>query len=118
MKKLILQNRVLFALGAGYLTLVAAGYRIPCPIHATTGWFCPGCGSSRAFRALLHGNLELAIHQNLLLMLSPLMIGGALLLKKSKLPPLWLYIYLGLVAIVVLLFVVFRNLPGSSIAPI
>jgi hypothetical protein len=118
MKKLILQNRVLFALGAGYLTLVAVGYRIPCPIHATTGVFCPGCGSSRAVSALLHGNFPLAFHQNLLLVLSPLIIGGAVLLKNLKVKSIWLYTYLGLVALGVLLFVLFRNTPGSLIAPI
>ena len=118
MKKLILQNRVLFALGAGYLTLVSVGYRIPCPIHATTGVFCPGCGSSRAVSALLHGNFSLALHQNLLLVLSPLILGGAMLIRKMKIKTHWLYTYLGFVALGVLLFVVFRNTPGSSLAPI
>lgn len=29
----------------------------PCMFHALTGLYCPGCGGTRAFRALLQGNL-------------------------------------------------------------
>lgn len=32
----------------------------PCPLHALTGIYCPGCGSTRALHELLHGNLRAA----------------------------------------------------------
>jgi hypothetical protein len=37
-----------------------------CPLHATTGIYCPGCGSQRALHSLLHLNLAGAIGHNLL----------------------------------------------------
>jgi len=39
---------------------------IPCPIHAVTGLFCPGCGMFRAIGALLSGSLLQAIRYNVL----------------------------------------------------
>lgn len=29
----------------------------PCLFHLITGYYCPGCGGTRAVRALLHGNI-------------------------------------------------------------
>ena len=31
-----------------------------CPFLGLTGWFCPGCGSSRAIRALVSGDVARA----------------------------------------------------------
>ena len=28
---------------------------LPCLFHTMTGWYCPGCGGTRAFRYLLRG---------------------------------------------------------------
>lgn len=39
----------------------------PCTFYQTTGLYCPGCGSQRAFHTLLHGNFLTAFRQNLLL---------------------------------------------------
>ena len=43
---------------------------ILCPFRALTGLLCPGCGMTRAFCALGHGELRRAIHFNAL---SPLL---------------------------------------------
>ena len=36
----------------------------PCPFRLLTGWYCPGCGSLRAFHQLLCGNLHNAWAMN------------------------------------------------------
>ena len=39
----------------------------PCPLHALTGVYCPGCGATRAMHALAGGHLMTAMHDNVLL---------------------------------------------------
>jgi hypothetical protein len=36
----------------------------PCPLHALTGFQCPGCGGLRATHALLHGDVGAAFALN------------------------------------------------------
>lgn len=91
-----------------------------CTFYALTGWYCPGCGATRATHALLHGQWLAALHDN------ALWIGGLPLyayLAASEMRqqfrgrPLpgdlsrrpWLWAALGLLT---LLFAVARNLPG------
>ena len=56
----------------------------PCPMHALTGLFCPGCGSLRALHALLHGELAAAVRQNALMMVFLPFIGAALLRRGAR----------------------------------
>lgn len=37
---------------------------VACPFRTLTGLPCPGCGSKRAWTALMHGNLEGAVDAN------------------------------------------------------
>ncbi len=39
----------------------------PCLFHTLTGWWCPGCGMTRATHRLLHGDVVGAIRYNVLL---------------------------------------------------
>src|SRR5580765_1418004 len=41
-----------------------------CPFHAMTGLWCPGCGSTRVVRSLLHGDIVHAFAMNPLLVLA------------------------------------------------
>src|SRR4051812_20315396 len=59
------------AVAAGYVALAdpARAHRlptIPCPIHTLTGWWCPGCGMTRAAHDVLTGHLGTAFGSNLL----------------------------------------------------
>ena len=49
-----------------------------CPFHTFTGLYCPGCGSQRAFHALLNGDITLALGYNMLFVLFlPFMLYSA-----------------------------------------
>lgn len=99
----------------------------PCPFHALTGLYCPGCGSLRALHQLLHGNLLTALSLNPLMVLSLPFLGYSLiyysmpivrgrLLPSVFLPPLWIWLLLG----IILAFWVLRNItfyPFSWLAP-
>lgn len=51
----------------GYFNPVTAGFFPQCPFHALTGLNCPGCGMTRGFHSLFHGDLLSAVHFNALL---------------------------------------------------
>ncbi|MGI8639896.1 MAG: DUF2752 domain-containing protein [Pyrinomonadaceae bacterium] len=51
----------------GYFNPTTAGFFPVCPLHAITGLNCPGCGLTRGFHALFHGDVLTALHFNALL---------------------------------------------------
>ena len=88
-----------------------------CPLYATTGWECPGCGGLRATHQLLHGQLAAAWALNpLAVLLVPLYawfaVDAALTLARGrglpKVAPRATLIWLGLAVLV--LFGILRNL--------
>ena len=87
-----------------------------CPILALTGWYCAGCGITRALTFVLHGHLWAAVRMNALAMLLlPAMAVwlGRLLWLRSRgrtmaAPPLW--VVWAIVGAIVF-FTVARNLP-------
>ncbi len=92
--------------------------RVPCPFHALTGLYCPGCGSLRAIHQVLHGHLTIAFWLSPLMVLSLPFLGYRFLsylmvgirgwsLPNIFLPASCIWIYLG----VVLLFWGLRNIP-------
>jgi hypothetical protein len=96
------------------------GFYPICYLHAVTGLYCPGCGSTRAIHELLHGDVAEAARLNLLLLLClpssvwwTLRHTGAWLLGKPlefSIRPLWLWTFLGVAGV----FTVLRNLPGFA----
>ena len=90
----------------------------PCPFHALTGLYCPGCGSLRAIHQLLHMHFLSAFKLNPLLVFSIPLMGYLLLypplfrskkrlLSVADMPAFLIWIYLG----IVLLFWIIRNMP-------
>lgn len=57
---------------------VRGGLLPPCLFHAVTGFYCAGCGITRAFHALAHGDLPRAFGMNplavIMVGLGPLML--------------------------------------------
>ena len=46
---------------------VTAGFFPQCPLYSMTGLACPGCGLTRGFHALFHGDVLTALDYNALL---------------------------------------------------
>lgn len=116
------REQALLALGAFLLVLLVLVFVDPrtarfapiCPLHATTGLHCPGCGTGRALHALVHGDLLLALRLNALAVAAiPVFLALALRMaihpeERLPVPPLWIRL---LVYAVLLVFLVGRNLP-------
>jgi hypothetical protein len=99
----------------------------PCPVHALTGLYCPGCGSLRALHQLLHGHLSKAFGLNPLMVLSLPFLGYSFLsyildgitgksLPRVFIPAFYIWVFLW----VILLFGILRNIsiyPFSLLAP-
>lgn len=87
----------------------------PCPLHAFTGYFCPGCGATRALYLLVHGHLAAAFGENALaVLLLPIVLYELLAILTRRFPalsprlrPTTIWALLA----VVLAFAILRNLP-------
>jgi hypothetical protein len=82
-----------------------------CPIHQYFGILCPGCGTTRALAALLHGHLMEALHFNpLTTLLLPIALAWIVCSrrrqKRLQIPPVALYTLLVITAT----FTLARNL--------
>ena len=90
-----------------------------CIFYLATGWYCPGCGSQRAFIALLHGDILTAIHNNLLaIVLSPFLLYALFvffynLFSAKKITKKIFYSSLSakVIVVLVIVFAVLRNIP-------
>jgi hypothetical protein len=108
---------------AGAVDPAGGGYP-RCLLYQATGYYCAGCGATRAFHALLHGRVAEALHDNLLFVAAlPVVLAVVLPIaarawRESQWP--------GMVAVqrtiarrglgvlaLGLLFMVARNLPGA-----
>lgn len=88
----------------------------PCPSLWLTGLFCPGCGTTRALHALLHGDLPGALAMNPLMVLSlppvAVLLAQALDVLPKPLEPLARRLgHARAWAVVVISYAVLRNLP-------
>ena len=86
-----------------------------CVFHEVTGWHCPGCGNTRAVRALLHLHPIISFRNNpIILLLSLTGLGFYIELaldvcgKKVSFMPKNQFFWLALL-VVLLIFYVLRN---------
>ncbi len=89
-----------------------------CPLYSMTGFACPGCGLTRGFHALFHGDLMTAIDFNALIPLFALLFGFfflsmVLVAIRGRAFPKWAYSPKPLFGFFVLLIVfgILRNVP-------
>lgn len=118
------RGRLLLGVGAPALIFLGLrwlrrGGHLLCVFYELTGLYCPGCGSGRAARALLRGDLAAAFGHNALAFLLGLPCAGILLweylrlvfpglrLKQTRLPGWTARAALALI----LTFWLLRNLP-------
>lgn len=93
-----------------------------CPFFLLTGYYCPGCGTLRAYHQLMHGEAGVAMGLNPLTVLAlPAMVyavASAWLtgFRGTGLPkPKWVASAGWSVAIVLVVFGVVRNLPLDAL---
>lgn len=96
-----------------------------CPLYALTGLYCPGCGGLRGVNDLTDGHLGQAASSNLLLVLAIPFAAvfflrwtyGAWTGREVRAVPVLPKPVTTALIILVVLFTVARNLPGSWLAP-
>ena len=101
-----------------YFDPTKAGFFPVCPLYSLTGLACPGCGLTRGFHALFHGDMTTALHYNALIPLFALIFAFFLILMtlvavRGIAIPKWVYSPKPLFGFLILLIVfgVLRNLP-------
>ncbi|NMA91192.1 MAG: DUF2752 domain-containing protein [Amphibacillus sp.] len=112
----------LFLVGSGvfYLKVLSPtlGISIPCIFRKITGFYCPGCGMTRASLALLDGDIYQSFRYNMLIyILIPLLVLFYILDKKGN--KKYSQIIMTSMLILTFLFGILRNLDGFSwLAPV
>jgi hypothetical protein len=107
------------AAAVGFFNPVTAGFFPVCPLYAVTGIYCPGCGLTRGFHALFHGDILSALHFNAMLPFYAFLLGYVFIstlliavrgrgLSYKVFRPWLLYGFLA----VSLTYMVLRNIPG------
>lgn len=61
---------------------------VSCLFHDLTGWYCPGCGTTRALHALVHGDLAGFVAMNPLLPVLGVLLPALLLQGLGRPLPL------------------------------
>ena len=117
---------VLVAAGMGAAAMVyffnpsEHGFYPVCQFHRLTGLNCPGCGATRAFYALLHGNFSTALRDNALFVVGLAMVaarGGWFGLNWLRGRPNGVFFpsrFLIPLTVIMGVFGVLRNLPAFS----
>jgi Protein of unknown function (DUF2752) len=93
----------------------------PCPLHALTGLYCPFCGGTRATWALAHLHFGLMLHENALYPAIVVLAAWGWLSRLGRATGRWRLpaprgrVLDVTVAVVLVTFMVLRNLPGFGV---
>jgi len=101
-----------------YFDPVSAGFFPACPLYTLTGFACPGCGLTRGFHALFHGDILTALDYNAMIPLILAFLGFLFLSMLlvavrgrgfgiGKFSPMLLWVTF----VLLLVFGIVRNLP-------
>lgn len=89
-----------------------------CPMFSLTGYACPGCGLTRGFHALFHGDIITAVDFNLLvpvwaIIFAYVVVSLLLVAIRGKGLPMWVThpAFMWTFLAIMLLFGVLRNIP-------
>lgn len=82
----------------------------PCIFRKATGIYCPGCGSTRALRALFRGDFLAALRYNPFSVAVIFALPALLVLRRPRFRALY-YRLAVVVCAVVIVFTVLRNVP-------
>ena len=108
----------LVAVGIG-AALLLSSYR--CPFHAVTGWYCPGCGGTRALGALLRGDAVAALQDNVL-MFTVLPVVAVAVVRPEGALARWLERHrtsvITAAVVIAVAYVVLRNTALPGLAPL
>lgn len=110
----------LFLGGIVYFKILSPVFNIniPCPVHALTGFYCPGCGLTRLIFSLMDLNIAQAFRFNALIFLLVPMYSILTLLKLKGYKK-FSDILMILMIVLTLSFGLLRNLPMFSwLAPV
>lgn len=121
-RRLLTKLGLLAAAGLAYAAFTAVtGVGLPCPFHAVTGLWCPGCGVSRMCLALLRLDFAEAWSWNpgLMLLLPFLAVLGLRVAVRYVRtgragPTRGEQIVIGLMVAFLVVYGVVRNLPGFA----
>ena len=96
---------------------------IPCIFNKVTGLYCPGCGITRAIRALVKGDIRASFRNNILLYtVFPVIFILEIIKKRYRKSEKFKKVYKIIIIILlvfVIIFGVLRNIPGFEyLAPI
>ncbi|MDO4283068.1 MAG: DUF2752 domain-containing protein [Clostridia bacterium] len=75
----------IFLLILSVLNINISDINIPCAILEKTGYYCPGCGGTRAVKALLHGDILSSLKYHPLVLYIVIVFGAFMILNTISL---------------------------------